>query len=291
MKATAFRYVRPASLAEAFDLLKRHGDDAKILAGGQSLIAALNMRLAAPAVLIDINALTALDGITVTGKTVRIGALTRHRTLERAAEVARHLPLISRAVPYIAHPAIRNRGTFGGSIAFADPAAELPACSVALGAMFVLASAGGERQVPAREFFTGLYDTELKPGELLVAAEFPASPKPGYQCVFLELARRHGDYAITGIAAQGRQDGGVLREVSAAFLGVGPTPMLATTLASTIEGRSFTSGLLEEVESAVRQDIAPDNDLYQKAATKQHLSCVIAKRAVSLLFARGEQAS
>ncbi|MGQ0751905.1 MAG: FAD binding domain-containing protein [Betaproteobacteria bacterium] len=290
MKAAAFRYVKPTSLAEVFDLLERHGDDARILAGGQSLIAALNMRLAAPAVLIDINALTALEGVTVTGNTVRIGALARHRTLERSAEVARHVPLISQAVPYIAHPAIRNRGTFGGSIAFADPAAELPACSVALGATFVLVSARGERHVPARDFFTGLYDTALKPGELLVAGEFPAAPKPGYKCVFFELARRRGDYAITGIAAQCRQDGGVLRDVSVAFLGVGATPILAATLAGAIEGRSCTLGLLEDVESAVRQDVAPDNDLYQKTATKLHLSCVIARRAVSRLFDRGEQA-
>jgi carbon-monoxide dehydrogenase medium subunit len=291
LKASAFQYIKPASLPEVFDLVGRYGEDAKILAGGQSLIAALNMRLAAPAMLIDINGLACLDGITVSGGTVRIGALTRHRTLERSAEVARHLPLISQAVPYIAHPAIRNRGTFGGSIAFADPAAELPACSIALGATFVLESANGERRVPARDFFTGLYDTDLRLGELLVAAEFPAATMAGHRSVFLELARRHGDYAIAGVAAHAKREDQALRDVSIALFGVAATPILGSTVAAAVEGRSFTPALLEEVESAVRRDVSPDDDLYQAASTKLHLCCVLARRAVTSLFANAGQIS
>lgn len=288
MKASAFQYVKPSSLSECFELIERYGEDAKVLAGGQSLIAALNMRLAAPAVLIDINGLAELDGVRVSDGVVRIGALTRHRTLERSAEIARYLPLISQAVPHIAHPAIRNRGTFGGSIAFADPAAELPACSVALGATFVLTNANGERRVLAREFFTGLYDTDLRSGELMVAAEFPVSTVAGQNSIFLELARRHGDYAITGVAAHAVSEGQQLRDVSIAFFGVGATPVLATTVASVIEGRSYTPALLEEARAAVSQDVAPDDDLYQTAATKRHLSCVLARRAVVGLFAKSE---
>lgn len=187
MKAPAFAHVKPSSLPQVFELLEEHGDEARILAGGQSLVAALNMRLLAPALLIDINGLSDLAGISMSDGTVRIGALTRHRALERSDEIGRALPLVAEAMPHVAHPAIRNRGTFGGSIAFADPAAELPACSVALNATFVLASRAGERRIGARDFFLSLYTTQLGPHEVLVGAEFPVQ-LPHVRSVFLELA-------------------------------------------------------------------------------------------------------
>src|SRR5499427_1744558 len=214
MKAPRFAYARPASVAEALALLDRHKDDARVLAGGQSLVPMLNFRVAAPKVLVDINRIAALSGIKVTKTHVRIGALTRHVELERSPEIAKHLRLIAAAVPHIAHPAIRNRGTFGGSCALADPAAELPACALALGATFVVAGKKGERRVAAEDFFKGLYATALKPGELLIAAEFPLA-KPGDRSAFGELARRHGDYAMVGVAAHASKG------VRAVFFGVG----------------------------------------------------------------------
>src|SRR5207247_4276939 len=161
----------------ALALLQKHGDDARVLAGGQSLVPMLNFRVTAPKVLVDINRIGSLAGIKVTKGFVRIGALARHVELERSADIARHLPLVAQAMPHIAHPAIRNRGTFGGSCALADPAAELPACALALGATFVAAGKKGERRIAARDFFKGLYATALQAGELLGAAGFPL-PQP-----------------------------------------------------------------------------------------------------------------
>lgn len=282
MKAAAFSYARPATLGEAFELLERHGEDAKILAGGQSLIPALNMRLASPAVLIDINGLGALEGITVGDGVLRIGALTRHRSLESSAEVAQHAPLIAQAMPHVAHAAIRNRGTFGGSIAFADPAAELPACAVALDASFVLASRAGERRVAARGFFTSLYTTALAPGEVLVAGEFPLRPAH-YRSVFLELARRHGDYAIVGVAAQGAFKNGMFSDVSLVFFGVAATPVLASGVGAALEGRTYSGELVAAAQAAVARDLDPGGDLYHSAATKLHLARVVAARAIAAL--------
>src|SRR5258708_26675590 len=166
MKAPRFAYARPASVAEALALLAEHKDEARVLAGGQSLVPMLNFRVAAPKVLVDINRIAGLSGIKVTKTHVRIGALTRHVELERSADVAKHLPLVAAAVPHIAHPAIRNRGTFGGSCALADPAAELPACALALGAALVVAGQKGERRIAAGDFFQSLYAPALEPREL-----------------------------------------------------------------------------------------------------------------------------
>lgn len=279
MKAPAFAYVKPASLGEVFGLLERYGGDARILAGGQSLVAALNMRLAAPAVLVDINGITELAGITVQDGVVRIGALTRHRAVERSAEVARHLPLVHQAMPYVAHAAIRNRGTFGGSIAFADPAAELPACSIALGAQFVLAGRAGERRVAAREFFTGLYETGLKPGEILVAGEFPALA-PGYRSAFGELARRHGDYAVVGVAAHGKFADDRFSDLRLVFFGVGATPVLARSAGRALEGQPCSSQAVVAAQQALTDDLSPFDDVYHSAATKLHLARVLAGRVV-----------
>ena len=282
MKAPSFAYAKPATLGEVFDLLERYGDGAKLLAGGQSLIPSLNMRLSSPSVLVDITGLRDLAGIQITRDTVRIGALTTHTEIERSTEVARHLPLLAQAVKQIAHVAIRNVGTFGGSVAFADPAAEYPAVCVALDATFVLASRNGERRVPAREFFKGIYATDLKPGEVLVAGELPAIGA-SYRSAFLELARRVGDYAIVGIAAHAKVGGGKLADVRLAFLGAGDRPLLARDVATVVEGKAYGAETVKAAQDALGKDLAPPADLYHSSATKLHLARVLTGRALAAL--------
>jgi aerobic carbon-monoxide dehydrogenase medium subunit len=257
LKAPPFAYAKPRSLAEAFELLERPG--AKILAGGQSLIPSLNLRLSSPELLVDITGLEGLADIRVQKGAVRIGALCTHAKLEKSEELRVHLPLVHEAVAHIAHPAIRNRGTLGGSLALADPNAELPACAVALDATLVLLSAKGERRVKAADFFKGLFETDLESNELLVAAEFPVADKS----VFLELARRQGDYAIVGLAGVAR--GGAKR---IALFGFGAKPILITPTS------------LEAAKAALP---APSADLYNAAATKLHLAKVLLDRAWTTL--------
>jgi len=281
VKAPAFSYVRPRSLGETFELLDRYGEEAKILAGGQSLIAALNMRLAAPRVLVDIGGLPGLSGISLSEATVTVGALTRHRTVETSPEIARHVPLLAAALPHVAHAAVRNRGTFGGSIAYADPAAELPACSLALDAQFVIANRKGERRVRAREFFKGLYETDLEPGELLVAGEFPTL-KPGYRSTFQELARRHGDYAIVGVAAHAKFTEGVLSDVRLAFFGVGATPVLARGASQALEGTRDADAILA-AQAALVEDLSPFDDIHSSAAMRLQLARVLLGRVAGQL--------
>jgi carbon-monoxide dehydrogenase medium subunit len=278
MKAPRFAYARPASVAEALAVLAEHKDDARVLAGGQSLVPMLNFRVAAPKVLVDINRIAALSGIKIAKNHVRIGALTRQVELERSADIARHLPLIAAAMPHIAHPAIRNRGTFGGSCALADPAAELPACAIALRAIFVVAGKKGERRIAAEDFFKGLYATALKAGELLVAAEFPLA-KPGYVSAFGELARRHGDYAMVGVAAHGSRKGGIFSDMCVAFFGVGDRPQRASEFEKALEGQSAVEGALAKLDA----DLAPRADFHGSAATKRHLAKVLAGRVLKTM--------
>jgi len=280
MKAPRFAYARPASVAEALALLDKHKDDARVLAGGQSLVPMMNFRVAAPRVLVDINRIASLAGIKVTKNHVRIGALARHVELERSAEIAKLLPLVAQAMPHIAHPAIRNRGTFGGSCALADPAAELPACAIALGATFVVAGKKGERRVAAEDFFKGLYATALKAGELLLAAEFPL-PKPGYASAFGELARRHGDYAMVGVAAHGSTKGGKFSDMRVAFFGVGDKAQRAAGFEKALEGQSGVDGALAKLDG----DLDPRADLHASAAMKLHLAKVLAGRVLKELVA------
>jgi len=280
MKAPRFAYARPASIAEALALLQKHGDDARVLAGGQSLVPMMNFRVAAPKVLVDINRIGSLAGIKVTRSFVRIGALTRHAELERSAEIAKHLPLVAAAMPHIAHPAIRNRGTFGGSCALGDPAAELPACAIALGATFIVAGKKGERRIAAEDFFKGLYATALKPGELLVAAEFPLA-KSGYASAFGELARRHGDYAMVGVAAHGSRKGGKFFDMRVAFFGVGDRPQRAAGFEKALEGESAVDAALARLDA----DLEPRADLHASAAMKLHLAKVLAGRVLGGLAA------
>jgi carbon-monoxide dehydrogenase medium subunit len=284
VKAAEFSYVKPGSLDEVFDLLERHGDRARVLAGGQSLIASLNLRLSEPELLIDITGVPGLSGVAVSGQTLRIGALTTHRQIETSPDIALHLPLLAQAVGNVAHAAIRNVGTFGGSIANADPAAEYPACALALDASFVLARRAGERRVKAREFFLGLYETALQPGELVTAGEFPL-PAAGYRSHFLELARRHGDYAIVGLAAHARLAGGKISDARLAFLGAGATPVLARRAAAALEGRPPDAQAIAAAQATLAEELELPADLYSSHATKLHLARVLLGRALAALAA------
>ena len=282
MKAPRFAYARPASLAEALALLAEHKGDARVLAGGQSLVPMMNFRVAAPKVLVDINRIAALTGIKVSKNHLRIGALTRQADLERSADIARHLPLIAAAMPHVAHPAIRNRGTFGGSCALADPAAELPACAIALGAIFVVAGKKSERRIAAEDFFKGLYATALKAGELLVAAEFPL-PKPAYASAFGELARRHGDYAMVGVAVHGSTQGGKFSDMRIVFFGVADRPQRAMQLERALDGRPAAAKTIEGGLGELDADLSPRADFHGSAATKRHLAKVLAGRVLKTM--------
>jgi carbon-monoxide dehydrogenase medium subunit len=284
LKAPSFAYVRARSLAEVFDLLEEHGDRAKLLAGGQSLIAALNMRLSAPELLIDISRLTELSGIQVRDGKARIGALTTHAEIERSPDIARHLPLLAQAAPHIAHAAIRNVGTFGGSLALADPAAEWPACCVALDAQFVLAGKAGTRRVAARDFFQGLYATALRPNEVLTQVEIPA-PGTEYRSAFVELAQRRGDYAIVGLAAVAKNARGALSDLRLAFLGVGAAPVLARKTMAVMEGKRVSAESVAAAAKSLSSDLRPSPDLYSSAATKMQLARVLTGRALEALAA------
>ena len=282
MKAPAFAYVKPKSLAEVFDLLERHGEAARILAGGQSLVASLNLRLSAPELLIDITGLPGLSAIRVQGQTLSIGALVTQSEIEQSPDIARHLPLIAQAVPHIAHVAIRNAGTWGGSIALADPAAEHPACALALGASFVIASRRGERRVAAQDFFRGLYATALEPGEVLVAGEYPVLA-PGYRSAFVELARRRGDYAIVGLAAHGRVQSGKYSDMRLAFLGAGETPVLARAAMAALQGKPIGTDAIAAAQAAITEELDPPADLTTSRAAKLHLARVLTGRALVAL--------
>lgn len=282
MKPAAFEYHRPASLDEALALLAEH-EDAKPLAGGQSLIPAMNFRLAAPAALIDLNGIGALartGGMDDGG--LQLGAMTRHCTLERSPLVAERAPLLAEAMPCIAHPQIRNRGTVGGSLAHADPAAELPAVMVALEATLVLRSASAERRVPAEQFFTGLFATALEPGELLTSIELPPPPaRSGF--AFQELARRHGDYALVGVAAMlTLNEAGQCSRARVALLSVGDGPVLAVRAAAALAGQPpSASSILAAAELAAREDVDPPSDIHASAAYRRQLVRVLTRRALT----------
>ncbi len=284
MKAPPFAYVRARDLSEVFELLERHGDAAKILAGGQSLMPALNMRLSAPDLLIDICRLRQHAGIQVREGRVHIGALTTHAQIAGSAEIRRHLPLLSDAAGYIAHPAIRNAGTFGGSLALADPAAEWPACCVALDAIFMLASTSGIRRVAARTFFKGLYATALKPNEVLTEVVIPI-PGADFRHAFLELARRRGDYAMAGVAALAKIVNGSIRALRLTYLGVGSTPVLAEKTSQVFVLNGFSESALKEAQQQLAAELEPTADLYSSIATKLHLARVLTARAMQRLAA------
>ena len=275
MKPAPFAYKKVRSLAEAVALLCEH-KDARLLAGGQSLIATLNMRLSAPSLLIDINGIGGLDGTTQKNGKVEIGALVRHAQAERSELIAKYAPLLARALPHIGHAAIRNRGTLGGSIAFADPAAELPACLLALDGEIEATGPKGRRTIRAQDFFRGLFETALGPQDVLTGIRVPAATKDS-RVGFAELARRHGDYAIVGLAASARAAGKGLSDVRLAFFGVGATPARAKKAEAALAGGN--------VDAAVAAlDLDPQDDLQASAAVKKHLAGVLLRRVATQLM-------
>jgi len=275
LKPAAFAYAKARSLDHAVALLDRDG--ARVLAGGQSLIATLNMRLSSPSLLVDINAVPGLDGIARRNGTIEIGALVRHVRAERSAEVAAAAPLIARAMPHIGHAAIRNRGTLGGSIAFADPAAELPACLLALDGEVDIAGPAGPRTVKADDFFHGLFETALGPRDVLTAIRVPAAT-PATRIGFAELARRHGDYAMVGLAAAARADGKTLAAVRLVFFGIGATPVRARNAET-----ALTGGDIDAAIAALARDLDPPDDVQATGAVKKHLAGVLLRRVARQL--------
>lgn len=280
MKAAAFDYVKPSTLDEVFALLRDRGDDARLMAGGQSLMATLNMRLSEPALVIDITGLDTLRGIAVHDRHLRIGALTTHAEIEASALVAQHAPMLARAAPHIAHRAIRNAGTWGGSLAYADPAAEWPACLLALGGAVITRGPDGERRIPADDFFLGLYTTALEPGEVVVAGEVPLA-QADHWWGFSELARRHGDYAIVGLAAWARRAAATLQDPRIVLFGVGATAVRARATEALLKGRVLDGGTLEEAAACLRGELEPFADLTNSAETKRHLSGVLLRRVLA----------
>lgn len=284
MKAPAFDYVRVKSVEEAISLLQTHGDDAKILAGGQTVMATLNMRLSSPALLVDIRPIAALKRIAVEGNTLHIGAMVTHSEIEASGVIREHAPLLSMAVPHIAHKAIRNMGTWGGSLVYADPAAEWPACAIALNATLIVQGPKGTRKIAADRFFLDLYTTALAPDELLIDVEIPIRNK--HQVVtFNELARRHGDYAIAGIAASAQREGEILREPRFVFFAVASTPFEAINAQAAVNGKVLTNTVIDEAITALRGELEPLADLTNSSATKLHLATVLLKRAIHSLSA------
>jgi carbon-monoxide dehydrogenase medium subunit len=276
LKPAQFAYAKATSAAHAIGLLGEHGGNTRLLAGGQSLIASLNMRLSSPALLVDINGLPGLGAIAVKNGQVEIGALTRHARIERSTDIARHAPLLARAMPHIAHPAIRNRGTIGGSIAFADPAAELPACLVALGAEIDISGPKGKRTIKAENFFKKLFETDLGAQDLLTAIRVPAATADT-RTGFAEFARRHGDYAMAGLAASARASGKTLADIQLVFFGVGDTPVRAR------KAEAALAGSIDGAVKALADDLAPSGDIQASAELKLHLAGVLLRKVAKQL--------
>jgi carbon-monoxide dehydrogenase medium subunit len=285
VKAPRFSYVRAHSLEHALGLLDQHGEDARILAGGQSLMPSLNMRLSQPKLLIDINRLDALQGISLQGDRVRIRALARHVEVANSPIVARHLPLISEAMPHVAHVAVRNRGTFGGSVALADPAAEMPACALALGATLVVEGVGGRREIAADDYFKGLYDTARRPDELLVEALIPVKA-PNAVSVFMELARRHGDFAIAGLACNLLIENGVVTDGRLAYFASEDRPTLARGALAAIKGKRLDLQSGDAAAAALEGDLKPMSGPQGSARMRLHLQRVLTRRALEVALTR-----
>jgi carbon-monoxide dehydrogenase medium subunit len=281
VKPAPFGYAKARSLEEAIGWLGQQHDGPdggiKLLAGGQSLIATLNMRLSEPRLLVDINGLHELSGIRLDNDHLVIGAMTRQVEIERSTDIARYAPLLAKALPHIAHPAIRNRGTIGGSIAFADPAAELPACMVALNAAFEIAGPSGKRTVRADDFFIDLFETALGPQDVLTAIRIPAA-LAHHRCGFDEFARRLGDYAIVGLAATARAADAGLKDVRLAYFGVGATPVRALGAEA-----ALAAGDLDTAVATLANDIDPQDDVQENAAVKLHLAGVLLRRVAKQL--------
>jgi CO/xanthine dehydrogenase FAD-binding subunit len=289
MKPAPFRYVRARSLEEALRVKAEFGDDAKFLAGGQSLVPTMNFRLAQPAILIDVNALADLDGLRVHDGALRVGALTRYRTLERDALVAQRLPLVREALPQIAHPQIRNRGTLGGNLAHADPASELPAVVLALGGRLRAQSVRGERWIDVADFFVGALTTALESDEMLTEIALAASPPRTGTC-FLEVARRRGDFALIGVAAVVTLAAdGTCADARLTYCGAGGTPVTATEAARSLLGRKIVDGDIRSAAAIAERELDPPGNMHAGKAFQRHLAGVLTRRTIATALARAEE--
>ena len=286
MKARPFAYTRVSSLEAAIAAYAACEGEARYLAGGQSLLAALNLRLDAPDLLIDIAHVDALRGVERIGDELRIGALTRHAEVLASPLIAEHAPLLTKAAAFVAHPAIRNKGTMGGSLALADPASEFPACMLALNARLEIVSATGLRVVSADDFFKDLYETALEPGEILSAIRIPIFTA-GQRFTFDELARRRGDYAIVGLAAQGAFTGERIDSIRLAFFSVAATPVRARAAEDVLRGKALDSAVIVEAQAALDADLEPSDDVHVSGASRLHLAKVMLKRSLLALQKQG----
>ena len=280
MKPAPFEYFDPDSLDEALDLLNQYGDEAKVLAGGQSLGPLLNMRLSVPEVIIDLNRVTALNYQREEDEWLALGAMTRQSTLEDDATLPDRQPLLAASIPYIGHRAIRNRGTVGGSVAHADPAAEWPALVMALDGLMVMRRAGRERELAADDFFLGALTTTLAAEELLVEVRLPPWPA-GTGWAFIEFSRRHGDFALLGVAVRLRVDEtGRCTDARLAVIGGGPTPLRTRQAEAMLAGEVASEGLFSAVAQQASREIEPDSDLHASADYRRHLATVLVSRAL-----------
>lgn len=283
MKPAPFEYVRPASVAEAIEAIASGGYAARALAGGQSLIPAMNFRLAQPSVLVDLGPLEDLRGIRLDGDRLRIGAMTRQRDVERSVVVRDHAPLLAEVMPWIAHPQIRNRGTIGGSLAHADPAAELPAVMLVLGATLTAQGPTGTRRIPVGEFYTGLFETALEPDELLTEVDVPVCT-PSTRWAFEEVSRRHGDFALAGVAVTlARQDDGSVSDVAIGLLSVADGPFLSVAGAAVLAGKKLDDDTIEAAAVATADALDPPGDIHASADFRRHLARVLTRRALRRL--------
>jgi carbon-monoxide dehydrogenase medium subunit len=282
VKARAFKYFRAQSLEDALQAFDRAGGEGCYLAGGQSLVPSLSLRLQAPELLIDISRIESLTGISRSGNVLRVGALTRHAEMLTSPEIARHAPLLRRAAPFVAHPAIRNMGTFGGTIALADPSAEFPAMTLAMDAEFEIASLAGTRTTKADGFFRGLFETGLQPGEILTAINIPCFGNAD-RCVFDELARRRGDYALVGAGVQGNFAQDLVSTIRIAFLSVGSTPLRARHAEAAITGRALSADAISDAQAALGDDLDPEDNEETSATMRMHLARVLLGRLLGRL--------
>ena len=268
-------------------LLNEYGEDGQILAGGQSLMPTLNMRLSNPKILIDINHLSELNSISINDDIVSIGALARHSEVGRSPIVERHLPLIADAIPHVAHIAVRNRGTFGGSVALADPAAELPACVLALGGTLVVQSVRGIRKIIADDYFLGLYETERKPDELLIEVQIPVQD-PTALSAFVELSQRKGDYAIAGLAFVGTLENQLIKTAKLVYFGSETKPTLANNTMAVLTNTPWDDKTRELIAETLGQDLDPMTNLQGSAKMKLHLQKILTGRAIDLALEKAQ---
>jgi CO/xanthine dehydrogenase FAD-binding subunit len=290
MKPAAFDYIAADSIAMAVAALAQAGDDAKIIAGGQSLVPMLNFRMLRPSVLVDVNRIAGLDAIAETTEAIRIGALTRHYQLETSPLIARHLPVLSCAMTHVAHLAIRNRGTIGGSLAHADPAAELPMMALLLNAELRIASAAGERTIAARDFFLGVLTVDLAASEIITEVVLPKLP-PCTGWGFEEVARRHGDFALAAVAATLTASNGAIEQARIALTGVGPTALRITEAEGLLIGHALEPDLVSRAIDAVRAAIAPETDLHASSDYRRHLAGVLTGRALVAAWRRANESA